>query len=86
MQRSAVSSKAGSNGTGEQPSGNVFNAASSHCLGHFVKLWAQLVAKKNTNLLESGTGRWPAQGLFNDVIMPNNSKRSRSFWRAGWRP
>ena len=42
----------------------------------------------SSNLLESGTGRRPAQGLYNDVIMPNHSKRSR-FWRGErpcWQP
>ncbi len=45
-----------------------------------------LVLEKKSYLLESGTGRRPAQGLYNNVIMPNNSKRSRSFCRAGWLP
>jgi hypothetical protein len=61
MQRSAFSSKAGSKGTGEQPSGNVCNAnvASSHCLqclGHLVMLFMFFVENNNnnnTNLLES---------------------------------
>ncbi len=99
MQRSAFSSKAGSNGTGKQPSGNVCNAnaASSHCLqclGHWLCCLCSLLKiiiiiitiQICLNLLESGTGRRPAQALYKDVIMPNNSKRSRSFSRAGWRP
>jgi hypothetical protein len=42
--------------------------------------------ENNNNLLESGTGRGPAQAPYKDVIMPNNSKRSRSFSRAGCGP
>jgi len=42
--------------------------------------------ENNNNLLESGTGRGPAQAPYKDVIMPNNSKRSRSNSRAGCGP